>query len=428
MRALFTSLNKNLLLKVASFNSVHVILRILTGAIMSNIIANYVGAAGMGIMGNLRNFVQGVQSFAVLGLENGLIKNTAELKEQKERLAQTLATGWTLAFIATIIMMVVVFTAAPWLDRVLIATDYSFVTLFRVFAGVLPFWVFFVFMSSLLQGFEHYKKFITLNIIISLCVFGMSAILIYERNLIGALYSIILTPVVQCIVALFFWKNSIGSIGFSKFFTIKPEGDVVKQLLKFSTMALISALLLPLVTILVRDHMRLTVSDEAAGWWEAMARIASYYMMFITSLISLYVLPRLSTDNTAGNYRATIALFYKTMLPIVIVGMVVVYLVRDFLIAFLFSAEFEPASVLFKWQLAGDFLKVITTVLAFRFIAINDLKRYLLAEFISVLCFYIAAHALITRYGVEGVVMAHVATYAVYLVTLLVLLRKELWR
>jgi PST family polysaccharide transporter len=192
-------------------------------------------------------------------------------------------------------------------------------------------------------------------------------------------------------------------------------------------MALVSAFLLPLVAILVRDHVRLTVSDEAAGWWEAMVRIASYYMMFITSLISLYVLPRLSANDTASNYRATIASFYKTMLPIVVLGMIVVYLLRDFLIAFLFSAEFEPVSALFKWQLVGDFIKVVTTVLAFRFIAVNDLKRYLLAEFISVLCFYLAAHVLITSYGVEGVVMAHVITYAVYLATLLVMLRKELW-
>jgi PST family polysaccharide transporter len=422
-----TFFNKNLLLKVASFNSVHVFLRIVTGAIMSNIIANYVGAAGMGIIGNLRNFVQGVQSFAVLGLENGLVKNTAQLKDQKEKLAQTLATGWTLAFVAAIIMMVVVYATAPWLNRVLIAADYSFVTLFRVFAGVLPFWVLFVFMSSLLQGFEHYRKFITLNIIIGLCVFAMSALLIYERNLVGALYSIILTPVVQCVVALFFWKYAIGAIGFSKFFAMKLDGAAAKQLLKFSLMALVSAFLLPLVAILVRDHVRLTVSDEAAGWWEAMVRIASYYMMFITSLISLYVLPRLSANDTASNYRATIASFYKTMLPIVVLGMIVVYLLRDFLIAFLFSAEFEPVSALFKWQLVGDFIKVVTTVLAFRFIAVNDLKRYLLAEFISVLCFYLAAHVLITSYGVEGVVMAHVITYAVYLATLLVMLRKELW-
>lgn len=428
MQTLFKFFSKNLLLKVASYNSVQVLLRIVTGAVMSKIIAYYVGAAGMGIMGNLRNFVQSIQAFSVLGLENGLVKNTAQLKGQKEKLALTIASGWTLVAIATLVLMVAIYVAAPWLDATLIATDYSFVTLFRVFAAVLPFWTLFVFMSTLMQGFEHYKKFITVNIIIGLCVFAMSAYLIYDYNLIGALYSIILTPVIQCIVALFFWKYSIGAVGFAHVFTFKIDPKIARQLFKFSIMALVSALLLPLVTILVRDYVRLTVSDEAAGWWEAMTRISSYYMMFITSLISLYLLPQLSRNDTPANYRASIATFYKNILPIVIAGLLAVYFVRGYLIEFLFSPEFEPATALFKWQLAGDFLKVITTVLAFRFIATNDLKRYLIAELVSVGSFYCAAHVLITSYGVEGVVMAHVATYTVYLITLLVLLRKDLTR
>lgn len=427
MRALFQKFDKNLLLKITSFNSIHVVIRMVTGAIMSWVIANFVGAAGMGIMGNLRNFVQGVQSVTVLGLENGIVKSAAQFKDNKTKLETTIATGWALTFIATGVLIVVILFAAPWLDAVLIASDYSFVTLFRVFALTLPFWVGFVFISSMLQGFAHYKKYITLNIIVGLVAFSISVLLMYEFNLIGALYSIILTPVIQFVIACIYWKITLGSIPLKSLFAFKIEKEVARLLMQFSIMALVSAILIPFVNILVRDHLRLEQGDEAAGWWEAMVRISGYYMMFVTSLISLYVLPKLSANDTTSNYRATISQFYKTILPVVFVGLIGVFLIKDYLIAFLFSAEFEPTTALFKWQLIGDFIKIITTVLAFRFIAVNDLKRYLIAEFISVLCFYVCAKICITSYGVEGVVQAHVITYVVYLIALLVLLREELF-
>jgi PST family polysaccharide transporter len=43
---------------------------------------------------------------------------------------------------------------------------------------------------------------------------------------------------------------------------------------------------------------------------------------------------------------------------------------------------------------AENFIKIITTVMAFRFIAINDLKRYFIAEVVSLSTFYIANYFL----------------------------------
>lgn len=62
-------------------------------------------------------------------------------------------------------------------------------------------------------------------------------------------------------------------------FSFHFDRTTSRQLLKYSIMALVSALLIPLVNILVRDQVRVEVSDEAAGWWEAVVRISSYYML-----------------------------------------------------------------------------------------------------------------------------------------------------
>jgi PST family polysaccharide transporter len=428
MRRLLDKFNKNLLLKVAGFNSIYVFLKIGIGAIMSKILAEYVGAAGMGILGNLRNFMQGLLTFSVLGLENGLVKNTAQFQDQPAQLKKVFNTSWVLSISSSIVAAIVVFFAATWLDKKLIATHVDFSIVFKLIALSLPFYVVFVFITSLMQGFEWYKKFIILNIIISVLVFAISAGLVYQYNLTGALYSLIFVPVVQCIAALFYWfSRRKKPIALNELFGFYFDKTTSKQLLKYSVMALVSALLIPVVNIMVRDLVMLEVSDQAAGWWEAVVRISSYYMLFVTSLISLYVLPSLSKDTTYTNYRTTILKFYKTILPLVIFGLIAVYWSRNLLITFLFTEEFEPSTTMFKWQLLGDFVKIITTVMAFRFIAMNDLWRYLIAEVLSILSFYMLSLYFIPAYQEEGVVIAYLGNYLFYLVLLLIILRKELF-
>ena len=428
MRRLFYKLHKNVLLKVAGFNSIHVFLKIGIGAIMSKILAEYVGAAGLGILGNLRNFTQGLLTFSVLGLENGLIKNTAQFQQEPAALKKVFGTAWLWSICASITAAVVIFFAASWLDEKLIATEVDFSMVFKVLACSLPFYVVFVLITSLMQGLEWYKKFIILNIIISILVFGTSAILVYQYNLTGALYSLALVPFLQCIAAVVFWLfQGEKTIRLQELLNFHFDKKTSRQLLKYSIMALVSALLIPLVNILVRDQVRVEVSDEAAGWWEAVVRISGYYMLFVTSLISLYVLPSLSKDNSHKNYRATVWNFYKTILPLVIVGLIAIYFSRNLIISILFTNEFDPSSGLFKWQLLGDFIKIITTVLAFRFIAINDLRNYLIAEVLSIASFYLLSLYFIPAYQEEGVVMAYLGNYIFYLLVLLFILRKELF-
>lgn len=406
----------------------YILLRIAIGAIMSKIIAVYVGAAGMAVMGNLRNFTQGLWSFSVLGLENGLVKHAAQFQDQKEQLKQVFQTAWSLCLVVSVVLGVFSFVYADGLDAWLINsdTDYSFV--FKALSISLPFQVLFILLSSLLQGMEWYKKFIWINIVVSVLVFVTSAGLIYSYNLTGALFAIVIVPVIQSVVIVIMWSRmQVHVISLKDIFTWNIDRLHARNLLKYSIMALVSALLIPVVQIAVRNQIMVEVSDEAAGYWEAVVRVSGYYMMFVTTLISLYVLPSLSKDDSIPNYRKTVWHFYKNILPLVVAGLITLFLSRELLVQLLFTEEFIDAQPLFKWQLAGDFVKVITSVLAFRFIALNDLKRYLIAELLSIASFFLFSYILIPIYKEEGVVIAYLFNYLFYLMVLLVLLRKEIF-
>ncbi|MBF4982848.1 hypothetical protein FNJ87_00330 [Nonlabens mediterrranea] len=99
------------MLKVASFNGVYILIKIAIGAIMSRIIADYAGAAGMAIMGNLRNFTQGIQTFAILGIEHGLVKYAAAYRKDYIQLKNYYKTAWLLSIFSSCILATILLLA-----------------------------------------------------------------------------------------------------------------------------------------------------------------------------------------------------------------------------------------------------------------------------------------------------------------------------
>jgi len=60
-------------------------------------------------------------------------------------------------------------------------------------------------------------------------------------------------------------------------------------------MAISSLLLTPLVQIGIRKHIIETLTIEQAGYWDALSKISNAYFGIITSSLSIYYLPKLSS-------------------------------------------------------------------------------------------------------------------------------------
>ena len=99
MRKLIDYINKNVLIKVASLNSTSVLIKIIAGILTSKAIAIFIGAEGLALIGNLRNFLSSVQSISILGLYNGVVKYIAEFKKNTVELSKTISTVFYIGFI-----------------------------------------------------------------------------------------------------------------------------------------------------------------------------------------------------------------------------------------------------------------------------------------------------------------------------------------
>ena len=412
MRKLIDYINKNVLIKVASLNSTSVLIKIIAGILTSKAIAIFIGAEGLALIGNLRNFLSSVQSISILGLYNGVVKYIAEFKKNTVELSKTISTVFYLGFISTIIVSFLCYFNAQYINTIIfpIYSDYAYVI--RIMAIALPFYSLNMFAFSIMNGFSKFKILIIINIIGQILGLSITLLLIYQDKIDGALVSVVIAE------SLIFLITLVGIVNQRSLLPlIKPSHvsfSYIKKLSPFSAMVLFSGVVLPLVALAIRTYIIDNIGYKDAGLWEAMTRISKYYLMFISSLMTLYILPRFSEIDNVKDFRNEIFNFYKTIIPFFALGLLAIFLLKPFIVSIIFSNEFKPVEDLFLWQLLGDFVKVLSIVIAYQFLAKKMFWHYIITEAFLVVILYATSIYFIDIYGIKGATIAHFVTYLMY--------------
>lgn len=412
------------LFKAISLNGISIIIKIFIGFITSKFIAVFVGPSGMALVGNLRNFMTSTEAFATLGFENGVVKYVAEHKNEEVKLKQTLSTIFLSVLLVCGIISVILFLFSDYFNQSVFGSLFQYAFVFKALAIALPFYIGNIFIIATINGFGEYKKVIYTNIIGSFIGLLVSVLLIWQLRTEGALLSIILTPSLLFFVSLFYINTEIRLFKniSTKFYNL----SFLKSLSSYSLMALVSAVLGPMVLLAIRKNIILNLGIEQAGYWEAMGRISSYYFLFVSTIIGLYFLPKLTLAKTNQETKSLFWEYYKGILPVFIVGLIGVYFFREVLVQLLFTKEFLPVSKLFFWQLVGDVFKAASLILGYQFFAQKLTKAFIVFEVFSLAILYFSSIYFVSIRGIEGVVMAHSFTYAVYLIVLSIYFRKSL--
>ena len=168
-----------MLFKVAHLNSATIVTKIIAGILTSKAIAIFIGVEGMALIGNLRNFLSAVQSFAILGFYNGLVKYIAEFKNDVLQLSKTLSTAYYLGFFSTILMSFFCYYNADSINVFLFSSNYNYAYVIKVLALALPFYSLNLFCFSIMNGFSKYRMLLVINIIGQ--ILGLSITILMEH-------------------------------------------------------------------------------------------------------------------------------------------------------------------------------------------------------------------------------------------------------
>ncbi len=425
MKRLIDYINNKVLIRVASLNSTSVLIRIVSGILTSKAIAVFIGPEGLSLIGNLRNILSSFQSIATAGLYNGVVKYVSEFKNNTKELSKTISTAYYVGFISTTLVSIFCYYNAEMLNSwVFGAYDYSYI--FKLIALAVPFYSLNMFCFSIINGFSKYKILLVINIIGQFLGLLITLVLIWQNNIDGALVSVVITPSLVFLITLVAIINRKSLISQIKVSNVNL--GVFKKLGVFTLMALITAIVLPLVTIFIRNYIIENIGMKEAGHWEGMNRISTYYLMFVNSMLALYILPRFSEITKVKEFRKEVFNFYKTLMPVFGLGLLVIYLLRPFIVTIIFSKEFEPMEDLFLWYLLGDFVKVLSIVIAYQFLAKKMFWHYMITEIFLVILIYLSSIYFIDIYGVKGATIAHFVTYMMYFGVILLIFGTSLFK
>lgn len=410
--------------KITSLNSASVILKIGIGLISSKVIAVFVGPSGLALVGNLRNFISSLETVSTMGFQNGVVKYVAENKEQPEKLKELLSTVFVSLAVMALLVSGLLFLMSDYLNGLIFGSSFQYGFVIKALAVAFPWYTCSVIFSAIINGLGRFKEVIYTTIFGNIIGLIVSVILIVNYQTFGALLAIIISPSLLFFASWYYLSKQLQlsqQFSFAHFSALK-----FRKLASFSLMALVASIISPLVFLAIRKQVIATVGIEQAGHWEAMLRISTYCLLFVTTLLTLYFLPKLSVAKSDLETRTVLRSYYKNIVPFFVIGVTTLFFLREIIIRVLFTKAFLPVADLFFWQFLGDVLKVLALILGYNLVAKKKTTFYIIAEFISMITMYFGSILLVATYGIEGVVMAHCITYAIYLLVLCVYFRKSL--
>jgi PST family polysaccharide transporter len=414
--------NRHILLKVLSLNAIAVFVQFILGLISVNVVSVYLGSSGMAFMGNLRNFTTIFKSISTIGLKEGFIKLFIENSEkvQREKLFSSILSFFGL--ITLFCSIIVIAFASKWSEIIFQTENYSQYLI--LFGLLLPFFTFQTFLVTLLNAQQLYKKLIVLQLISSIVIFALTTFFTIQNQLDGAVFTLVISDLVLLICTLFFFNkkeayqyfNSLKNIDFHYFKSIK----------KFLIMALVSAILVPLTSLVIRSLIISDISLYAAGNWEAVNRISGFYMMFFSAGLSMYYLPKLSALHSLLDFKKELGYYFKILVPLFVLVLVFVFLVKNWLIDYVLASKFNLVKSLLIWQLLGDLFKIMTLAFGYQILVKAMVKRYLFVEISFNFLYYLGSVFLMQYFSLEGTVMAYFYANVITFLIVLYLFRKIL--
>ena len=421
----FTTIKRTPLFKVASLNSVNVILKISIGVITSKVLAVFIGPSGLALTGNLKNFLTSIESIATLGFQNGIVKYVVDAKNDALALKKILSTIFISLFAVSLALSFILFGFSSYFTSLIFGIKSNYNLIFKILAIVMPWYASTAYLLVILNGLGKFKKVIYVNIIGNIIGLLFCIVAVYYYATFGALVAIIVPPALLFFVAFYYVNKEISffdNISRSSF-----DWSVLKNLSSYSLMALVSSVFGSFVFLAIRNNIIAVLGLENAGYWEAMNRISNYYLMFISTILSVYFFPKLTFSSSKKAVRNVFKSYYFGVLPFFVIGAVVLFFLRFFLIKVLFSKDFIPVADLFLWQLIGDAFKVASLILGYQFYAKKLTTAFIVTELFSLAIMFALSHFFVISFGLVGVVIAHAATYFIYLIVLILYFRKSLF-
>lgn len=410
------------LIKTSFYTAISTAISFISGFIVIKVVAEKIGPAGLAYVGQFQNTTTILTLLATGAIMAGVVKYLASYQSDKQGQQKIITTAISIVLLCSFSVAAFVLISSKFLSKASFHTEeYSVVyILYGLFVTLISLNIFF---AAFLNGMKEIGKLTIVNICSS--VFGIifTVTFAYWLGVKGVLISANFMALAVFIVNLFFLKKFTW-LSWKPSFTIWDK-KMAKMLLAFALMNVVSGFLIPAAQLLVRDKIIKDFSLEQAGYWQAVTKISDYYLAFITTVLSVYYLPRLSEITEKSELRKELIKGYKIILPAVAIMAFAIWLGKYIIIQILFTPEFIPMAPLFKYQLLGDFFKIGSWLVAYIMVAKALTKSYIFTEIFFSMTYVVLSFFMIDNYGLIGATYAFCINYALYWLIIIAINKKQ---
>ncbi len=401
------------LIKTSVLSFASTIVRMIAGLAINKAAAIYIGPSGLALIGQFQNFTQLVMTLAQGAINSGVTKYTAEYSNDSLKLSILLSTSAKISlFFSILIGLVIILLSNQLSTYFLKSVNYDYI--FIIFGFTIIFFVFNNLLLSIINGLKEIRIFFLINVIngIYSLIFTTSLIIFLELE--GALIALVTNQSIIFLMTLWFIRkhNIIRYNNFNQKFSTHDS----RKLFKYSTLAILSSVLYQGYFLFTRDLLIQTNGIEISGLWQGMILISLTYSGIFFSIFSTYYLPKLSEINERDLLFAELRQGLYLFIPILIILIALVYYLRNLIIITLFTKEFLQMQELFFFQLAGDFLKLISFLFSTILTAKAKIKIAIYSEIFFYFISFISTYYFIISYGVIGATYAYFLNYALFFI------------
>lgn len=402
------------LFKTSILNGIAVFIKMVTMFVLNKILAIYVGPSGYAVIGQFQNFIQVVTMFTGTAINNGIVKYTAEYKDDRFKQQQIWHSATKFILVISFIFSLLLFFSRGYLSNWIFRND-EFEYVFTWLAIFLVFFNINTLLLAILNGTQQIKRLVIANTFGSLLSLIITGIMAIQYGLSGALVAISIYQSLNFFITFTLCRNIKW---FSKKIIIKKSDfQVIKKLLPFALMAFTTIILGNFAQIYLRDLIIQSFNLQYAGYWDAMNRLSGAYLMLATTILSVYYLPKLSSLKKLNEIKKEVYFGYKTILPIAGISSLAIFLLQKEIVSLLFSNDFLPMLDLMLWQLIGDVIKIGSWIISFMMISKAMTREFIIIEAIFLLSIIPLTYVCIELFEFKGISIAFALNCLFYWIT-----------
>jgi PST family polysaccharide transporter len=280
------------------------------------------------------------------------------------------------------------------------------------------------YILAVINGFMDVRRLAFIQVLGAALSVAMAVGLSHWLHLYGVLLALVVGQLLLLVVGVPVWRCS--PYFQRSMLRMHFDREMSAKLAAFSVMTLTSALLPPLINIAVRNHLALHFGWEQVGYWQAVSKVSDAYLLFLTTAINIYYLPKLASTHERASLVAELRNAYRLLLPAVILLAALVYALRGWVTRILFSADFSAANGLYGPQLLGDVIKIASFMLSYLMLAKAMTRLFVISECVFALSYLALVYVFTASFGLVGAMYAFAVNYLLYLVFNVVVARRYL--